>query len=392
MNKIAAIQSGDLLPHPLADLFPLMDAGAHRALVDDIKAHGLQQSIVLHEGMILDGRNRYRACEEAGVSVRTKTFHGPDPLAYVVSANLQRRHLDESQRAMIAARLANMGEGRPHPNCANLHSYLISRSDAAAMLNVSTRSVASAKAVRDAGVPALVERVESGGLAVSVAAEVAKLPKAAQRKLVGLPQEKLKSALGTMAKQQRRQQRVGELAEATAAAAQRIGTKLYGVVYADPPWRFEPYSRDTGLDRAADNHYPTMTTADISTLPVAAAAADDCVLFLWATAPMLPDALDVMRSWGFTYRSHIIWLKDRIGTGYWARNRHELLLIGTRGDVPAPAPGQQYESVIKARCGEHSQKPIAFAEMIEELFQGVPSLEMFARGPRVGWDVWGNEA
>jgi N6-adenosine-specific RNA methylase IME4 len=119
-------------------------------------------------------------------------------------------------------------------------------------------------------------------------------------------------------------------------------------------------------------------------------AAPDCALFLWATQPMLP--LDVMTAWGFAYRSHWVWEKDRIGTGYWSRNLHELLLIGTRGDVPAPLPGTQIESIIPAPRGAHSAKPEVFARYIEQLFPGLPKLEMFARSPRAGWHVWGNEA
>lgn len=195
----------------------------------------------------------------------------------------------------------------------------------------------------------------------------------------------------TEVKQQRRAEKEAALAEATQAASRALGEQIYGVIYADPPWRFEPYSRDTGMDRAADNHYPTMTLDAIKSLHVP--AAPDCVLFLWATVPMLPQALDVMSAWGFCYRSHFIWVKHRIGTGYWSRNQHELLLIGTRGDMPAPAPGQQYASVIDAEAGAHSAKPFHFTEMIEDMFPHQARLEMFARGDAVvGWDRWGNEA
>lgn len=107
---------------------------------------------------------------------------------------------------------------------------------------------------------------------------------------------------------------------------------------------------------------------------------------------MLPEALSVMAAWKFNYKSHCIWVKDRLGTGYWFRTKHELLLVGTRGDIPAPAPGTQFASIIEAATGAHSAKPMAFAEMIEELFPTLPAMEMFARAPRVGWDVWGNEA
>lgn len=195
--------------------------------------------------------------------------------------------------------------------------------------------------------------------------------------------------LGQEAKKRRRAARVVELADGIERVSRQIGHRLYGVILADPPWQFEPYSRKSGMDRAAENHYPTMPTDAICAMQVP--AADDCALFLWATAPMLPDALDVMDEWGFTYQTHFVWRKPTGGTGYWNRSWHELLLLGTRGQVPAPAPGEQYASVFEGAVGEHSVKPAAAAEMIEAMFPQVPLLEMFARAPRLGWDVWGAE-
>lgn len=169
--------------------------------------------------------------------------------------------------------------------------------------------------------------------------------------------------------------------------------KRYGVIVADPEWRFEPWSRATGMDRAADNHYPTSSLEVIAARDVGAIAADDCFLGLWATVPMLPHALVVMEAWGFDYRSHVVWKKDRMGTGYWFRNWHELLLIGVRGAVPAPAAGAQWDSVIEAGVAEHSAKPEEFLEMIEAYFPSVPKIELNRRGPaRPGWDAWGLEA
>lgn len=178
-----------------------------------------------------------------------------------------------------------------------------------------------------------------------------------------------------------------------AARQEALPGKRYGVIYADPEWRFEVYSRETGMDRAADNHYPTSETDAICARPVGDIAADDCVLFLWATVPMLPDALRVMGAWGFAYKSHCIWKKDRMGTGYWFRNWHELLLVGTKGDeLPAPAMGTQFPSVIDAPVGEHSEKPDAFYELIEAYFPSLPKIELNARRARSGWDRWGLEA
>jgi N6-adenosine-specific RNA methylase IME4 len=192
------------------------------------------------------------------------------------------------------------------------------------------------------------------------------------------------------AKRARRAQREQELAAATIGAAKALGRKTYNVILADPPWSFAPYSRITGMDRAADNHYQTMSLADIKALPVP--AAKDCALFLWATVPMLPVAMETMVAWNFVYKSHFAWMKDKHGTGYWSRNRHELLLVGVRGHIPCPAPGTQFSSVIEAPRGRHSEKPAIVREMIAAMFPNVPKLEMFARGERVeGWDFWGNE-
>jgi N6-adenosine-specific RNA methylase IME4 len=200
------------------------------------------------------------------------------------------------------------------------------------------------------------------------------------------------SQLRTHVKQLRRTEREAMLAEAIEQASANVGYQLYGVLYADPAWRFAPYSVE-GMDRAADNHYPTMPMVDLLDMEVMRVApAENCVLFCWATVPMLEQALAWMAHYGFTYRSHCAWVKDRVGTGYWFRNAHELLLVGVKGDVPAPAPGTQFPSVIEASVGKHSEKPEAFAAMIESLFPNIAKLEMFARAPRAGWDSWGAEA
>jgi len=189
-------------------------------------------------------------------------------------------------------------------------------------------------------------------------------------------------------KAERRAQRELDLATKQTA----LPEKRYGVIVADPEWRYEPYSRETGMDRAADNHYPTNATEVIAARPVQKISADDCVLFIWATVPMLEHAIQVMKTWGFEYKSHAIWDKIHIGTGFWFRNRHELLLVGTKGNIPAPAMGEQFASVMTIARKEHSAKPDQFLEMIEQYFPSLPKIELNRRGPaRSGWDAWGNE-
>lgn len=157
--------------HELANIFPMMEEEALAELTGDIRANGLRQPITLFEGKILDGRNRYRACEEASVEPRFETYEGADALEYVISLNLKRRHLDASQRAMIASRLANRKEGRPSKTPSKDG---VSTAQAAKLLNVSTASVERAKAVHKSGSPELIAAVNDGTVKVSEAAQLAK--------------------------------------------------------------------------------------------------------------------------------------------------------------------------------------------------------------------------
>ena len=163
--------------HPLSEIFPLIEGAEFDELVADIKANGLRENIWLYEGQILDGRNRYRACRKARVEPDYTVYNGSDPAGLVVSLNLKRRHLTTSQRAMIASEIATLPAHRPKNNPANLPTYSpgVSQSDAAKLLNVSDRSVRSAKAVREHAPPETVAAVERGEMSVTAAAKT--LPK-----------------------------------------------------------------------------------------------------------------------------------------------------------------------------------------------------------------------
>lgn len=176
--------------HPLADLFPMMSADEMAALIEDVRERGVQRPIVLLDGMVLDGRNRYMAAREAGVGYRAVEFTGEDPIAFVISENLRRRHLTDSQRAMVAARLAKLPQGR---KAADL-PVSATQAEAAAAMHVGERTVRAAKAVVDQGAPALVAAVDAGEVSVNAAAEVAKLPQAEQVEIVAKGPEAVKEA------------------------------------------------------------------------------------------------------------------------------------------------------------------------------------------------------
>jgi len=195
-----------------------------------------------------------------------------------------------------------------------------------------------------------------------------------------------------------KQERRAERERALATKQLALPDLKFGVIVEDFEWDLQVYSRDTGMDRHAANHYPVSEDAHTPeeivqrTAERFACAADDCVLFMWTTVPHLAVALEVMRLRGFRYVSNYTWGKDRAGTGYWNRNKHEHLLIGVKGTIPAPAPGTQWDSLIVAAKGEHSAKPECFLEMIEKYFPTLPKIELNRRGPpRPGWHAWGNE-
>jgi N6-adenosine-specific RNA methylase IME4 len=393
---------GRLEFHPLANIFPMMTDEEVNDLGDDMLERGQREPIWKYEDKILDGRNRYNACLLKGIEPRFTEYRGSDPLGFVISLNLKRRHLSESQRAMVAAKLATMKQGA-RTDLASIDA--MSDKQAARLLHVGEASVERAKTVQREAVAEIISAVEQGKISVSAAADVASAPAERQRNIVAsLPRDadgKLtpdsKKALAPIIKEIRAEKVAAMKArrtslEATLGAVQwALPDKKYGVIVADPEWDFQIRS-DAGMLCHPSNHYPTSALDEIKARDVPSISADDCVLFLWATVPMLPQALEVMSAWGFTYVSNFAWVKDKAGTGYWNRNKHELLLVGRKGDIPAPAPGTQWLSAIDAPVGEHSEKPEKALELIESYFPTLPKIELNRRGPaRAGWDAWGNE-
>ena len=198
-----------------------------------------------------------------------------------------------------------------------------------------------------------------------------------------------RSTVVSFVKRAKRRELHADLVERSAKAAQELGRKLYPVVCGDFPWEDQTWS-DEGMARHPANHYPTMSIDEIKALEVPALS--HAIFFLWATTQMLDQQLDVLTHFGFRYVSHWIWDKGVAGKGHWSRGRHELLLIGRRGtDVGPPLPSDRRPSVWECPRGKHSEKPDEIYDYIARVYPGIDKLEMFARDPRPGWDVWGNE-
>jgi N6-adenosine-specific RNA methylase IME4 len=391
---VALIKPAEAEPlafHPLANIFPLLEGAEFEEFVADIHAHGVREPVWLFEEKILDGRNRYRAAAVSGVPCPMRPYEGDDPIGFVVSLNLKRRHLSESQRAMVAARLATLAHGQHQ---SGQLAGLPTQAKAAALLNVGERSVRRAADVRDHGAPELQHAVERGDISVSAAADIASLPVNRQQEIVARGEKEILEAAKEIRARQaadRHVERIRTLVTMAKGNSELPTAQRYPVIYADPPWYFQAFDSITGNARNPEAHYPCMHTDDICALPVPELATDVAVLFLWTTAPHLRESFRVVEAWGFRYVTNIAWVKDKIGLGFWVRNQHELLLIARRGEMPSPAPAQRPPSIIQAATREHSRKPDESYEIIERMYPELPKIELFARARRPGWDAWGNE-
>ena len=166
----------------------------------------------------------------------------------------------------------------------------------------------------------------------------------------------------------------------------RLPEGKYSVIYADPPWQYN----NAGISGAATNHYPTLSIEELCNLKIKDIVADNAVLFMWVTNPMLDECFKIVESWGFKYKTNIVWVKEKAGQGFYVKGQHELLLICVKGNF-TPDNTLYVRSVVNLPRQEHSQKPSKFYEIIEELYPKGKYLEMFARNERVNWTSWGNE-
>ena len=175
--------------------------------------------------------------------------------------------------------------------------------------------------------------------------------------------------------------------------------KKYKTIYADPPWQFQNRTGKVAPEHKRLNRYPTMKLEDIMKLPVGDVADEKSHLYLWVPNALLPEGLQVMEAWGFEYKTNLIWEKTRKdgepdgrGVGFYFRNVTEILLVGIKGEKNRTLdPGRSQVNLIRAMKKEHSRKPEEFIDLIEKC-SNAPYLEVFARGNRDSWDMWGNQA
>lgn len=399
----------ELKPHPAADAFPMMGEARFAELAGDIATHGQREDITLCDGKILDGRNRYKACRKLGITPKTRDFDG-DPWGYVWSLNGQRRDLVEEQRYLIwkfcheqgeawqakkqaIADKANKARSKaskgnksaskemwPCRHCGGEHP--IGKNPCHDAIFTNDASTQCTTTVSEPGADAKAKASNTNKGAVKRGdALAAKHPDLASDVRLG----KKKPA------EAHRQAKKREVSKKVAALPKGKHT----VIYADPPWSYNDaqavkgdYGTGTG---AAEGHYPSMTMTELKALDVADLAAEDSVLFLWATSPLLPESLQLAAAWGFKYKAMFIWDKVKHNMGHYNSVRHELLLICTKGSC-TPQVGKLFNSVQRIERTRHSAKPKQFRTIIETLYPKGRKVELFAREKVSGWKAWGFEA
>jgi len=330
-------------------------------------ADGCRDALVVwqEEGLLVDGHNRFEICQKHGLQYPVIGMSFKDreaALDWIDSNQLGRRNLTPDQMKLIRGRRYNRmkkREGRP----SKLDQNDLVSGETAEVLS-KQHGVSPATIKRDGKAAEILEQHPEKAAAI-IRGEV-----------------KMADAIREIKKEDY-QKKVAEIV--SKPIPQEI-TGPFDIILADPPWR---YDFSETHQREIENHYTTASVEEISNHKPD--SADSAVLLLWATAPKLQEALEVMTSWGFEYKTHAVWDKEKLGMGYWFRGQHELLLVGTKGKASPPPEFCRVGSVFREIRQNHSRKPECVYEWIEKAFIEKSKLEMYARELRPGWAVWGNE-
>ena len=350
-------------------LIPALTKEEYVGLEESILKEGCRDALVLWGETLIDGHNRLAICQRHSLPYETRSIKLKDrneAKIWILNNQLARRNLTPYQRAEIVLALEDIfrEQGKERQREGGIEKVpqksakapIDTREELAKAAGVSHDTIAKVKRIVEKAPEAVKEKLRSGEVSIN-------------------------QAYNEIKKSERRD-KVQQLALSNAP----MPYGEFDIIYADPPWQYEYIVSNS---RAVENQYPTLTLDNIKELSIP--CGDNAVLFLWATAPKLDEALQVMRAWRFNYRTCAVWDKEVIGMGYWFRNQHELLLVGVRGDVAPPPENKRVSSVLRFKRQGHSQKPDFIYSMIEEMFPNYTYLELFARNERDGWRSWGNE-
>lgn len=369
-------------------IIPPLSAEEYDQLKENILRDGIRDALVVWNGVLLDGHNRYKIAQEYGLTydVQEMAFNSrADAERWVILNQFGRRNLSAYDRSILGLRLKPIIAAK-------------AKEKRVSMLKIGNAPVSQKSDEREINTNK--EIAKAAGVSHDTIAKVEKIEAKAA------PEIKAAVKSGTMSINQayqatRREEKKAEVKKRIEDYAKvqtgvidiKKPEKKYNIIYADPPWRYW----ESG-NKNQSEHYKTMTIEDICSLPVKDIVAENSVLFLWVTYPILAEAFRVIEAWGFKYSTAaFVWVKKNkaadspfFGCGAWTRANSELCLLATRGSVQRL--DATISQIVESPIEEHSKKPDIVRELIERLVGKLPRVELFCRHPAEGWDVWGNEA
>lgn len=359
-------------------LIPPLTSGELTQLEQNLLRDGCREPLVVwkDEGILLDGHNRHAICTKHGLSFKTAELPFPDRDAakeWVIFNQFGRRNLNAFQRAEIALKLEPYIAARakqqqirkpktqPSVRQNSDEQGLVTNRRLAKLAGLSHDTIHRVRVISQLGTDAVKDKLRRSRISIH----------SVYRQLRNI---------------ERKRKHAQMLLEASRGDAPLHVERRASVILADPPWEYS-FANPIYIKP----RYPTMGVEALCSLPVPDVCESDAILFLWSPSTMLPTALKVMEAWGFTYKTSAVWVKNRAGLGFYFRQKHELLLVGIKGQMPTPVATDRPESVIVAPRTRHSAKPEVVHDLIERMYPAYVKLELFARKPRAGFLAWGNQ-
>ncbi len=362
------------------NLIPPLEREEYQQLKYSLKEEGCRERIILWNGMIVDGHNRYEICLKENILYKTtnKKFKDRNEvILWMIDNQLGRRNISKYDRTRLALKKEDILKPIAKENMGLSKGKGIKGLQKSVTLNVQKEVAKIAKVSHDtvSKVKYIEERAD----------EKQKRDLSTQKVSINKTWTELKKAENRK-----------NIAESFKEPSLPKIKKKYNIIYADPPWSFKHYS-DKGKGRAPDNYYKCQNLQDIKNLPIKNLADDNCILFMWVTYPMLQKSFEVLDAWGFQYKTvGFTWVKRNKkspswfwGMGYWTRSNAEICVIATKGKITRQS--SSVHQIIETPIEGHSKKPDIVRDKIVELVGDLPRIELFAREKTEGWDVWGNE-
>lgn len=355
--------------------------------------------------ILVDGHNRYEICTKHKLPFKTNSMIFDDREEveiWIIQNQFGRRNLDMYQKAKLALKLESVIAIKAKKNLVltakNADNYNPKKQDSVYqksddLKNLENNEPISKPILSITPINTNKELALIAGISHDTIAKVKKI----QEKATPEQKERLENSAASIneiykviRKEENRIDRVAHIIQTSTnfKPLNNAITCRYPIIYVDCPFRYEhTYDKSDAIE----NNYPTMTLSELCELPVQDISTPDSILYFWSPAPKVAESLEIIKAWGFTYRTCAIWDKKSMGLGHWFRAQHELLLLAVKGNPPIPKEENRYSSVYSEARGNHSVKPLHYYEIIETMYPEFPKIELFARQKREGWAVWGNQ-